>query len=110
MATLTPQQITHAGLAWSYASAESGGDKFRPGQNMLLIIHNDGAGGNRTVTVDSPRACSQGGSHDDVLVVADDTVEIAGPYPADRWAAASDGLVAVTYDNHANVEIAAVYF
>jgi hypothetical protein len=107
MATLTAQAISLAGLAATYASAASGGDKVSPGDRVFLHVKN-GAASPITVTLaanPTPRG----------LAVTAPTVSVPasgdrfiGPLTADAFAAASDGLVAVTYSSTTTVTVAAL--
>lgn len=107
MATLATQQVTLTGLNVTMSSAAGGGDKLRPHPNAFLIVRNAGAG-SINVTVDRVRLSNTG--EDDNLVVAvgvNETKHI-GPLPAEWFAAASDGLVAVTYSGVSSVTVASV--
>ncbi len=110
MATISRQQITLTGMTPSYTAANSGGDKCQPGLTTMLLIHNDGAGSDRTVTIDSVRASDQGEDNDLEITVANDATEWVGPLDPTRFAADADGLVAWTYDDHTDVEVAALFF
>lgn len=107
MATLTPQAVTVGGLAATYASAASGGDKVPPSDRVFLHVKN-GSASPITVTLaanPTPRG----------LAVTAPTVSVPasgdrfiGPLTTDSFAAASDGLVAVTYSSNTTVTVAAL--
>ncbi len=96
MATLVTQPITQAGTIPAYVAAAAGGDKVSPGPTTWLHVKN-GGGAPITVTVDSVTPCSQGSDHNLAVVVNNGAEKMIGPLPADRFASAVDGLVAVTY-------------
>lgn len=96
MATLAVVQVAQSGTVLSFAAAGSGGDKFAPGDTTWLEVLNVG-GADRTITIDSPATCSQGSTHDVVVVCTAGEGRFIGPFPAQRFAGA-DGLVSVTYD------------
>lgn len=104
MATLTVTPVSLTGTTLSIATAGASGDKFAPGDTVFFHVVNI-TGSSRTVTIDSPTNCNQGGSHDVVVVVDNgDAVDI-GPFPAQRFAG-TDGLVSVTYSG-TNLAVAA---
>lgn len=107
MATLTTQQIGLAGIAVTAVAATSGGDVLSPGPNTFLKVKNGGGSG-ITVTIASPVACSQGGTHPLAVTVAAGAIEDIGPLPAARFADPSDGLVHVTYSGVTTVTVSAV--
>jgi hypothetical protein len=107
MATLTAQALVIGGLNATYGSATSGGDKVMPGDRVFLHVKN-GAGSTVTVTI-AANPTSRG------LTVTPPAVSVPasgdrfiGPLPADTYAAASDGLVAITYSSATSVTVAAL--
>lgn len=108
MATLVTQPVTPAGTAPTYAAASAGGDKINPGPTTFLHVKN-ASGASITVTVDSVAPCNQGGDHNLVVAVPATTGDrMIGPLPADRFASATDGLVAVTYSGVTSLTVAAI--
>lgn len=106
MAILTTQIISNAGTAPSYAACAGGGDKVTPGPTTYIHVKN-GSGGALTVTVDSVAPCSQGSDHNLVVSVPAAGERLIGPLPPDRYAAVTDGLVAVTYSGVTSLTIGA---
>jgi hypothetical protein len=97
VATLGTTQITPVtGVVQTLAAAAAGGDKFQPGDHTFLVVAN-GSGGSITVTIDSQVVSNFGVDTDGGGPVAGGATRLFGPFPSGRWAAASDGLVAVTY-------------
>lgn len=107
MATLNPQAITIGGVNATYAAASSGGDKVGPGDRVFLHVKN-GAGSALTVTIAANPTASG-------LTVTSPTVSVPasgdrfiGPLSKADFAAASDGLVAITYSSNTSVTVAAL--
>jgi hypothetical protein len=105
MAVLSTQPISRAGLAATYAAASAGGDKFTPGDHVVLHVKN-GSAGSVTVTVVTPGLV-------DGLAIADVSKAIAagaeafiGPLPADLFRDSDDGYGDVTYSASASVTVA----
>lgn len=107
MATLTVQDVTRLGLAPTYAACTSGGDAFAPSSETWLHVKNT-SGGALTVTV----AAAKVPLTDTTITVAAVSIpattgdKIIGPFPYDFFAAASDGLAAITYSGVTNLTIA----
>ena len=111
MAVLAVQQITRAGLDPALAAAAAGGDAFPNTGRVFLRVANANVGAARTVTIASQLpagAIPQGAAKADV--------DVAVPASDERWigpfdpAAFNDanGRVVVTYDDEADVSVAAL--
>lgn len=111
MATLSTQTVVPAGITPTYAAASAGGDKVVPADHVFLVVKNGGAS-SVTVTVDDPNSQSPSGAaafNPDLSVsVGAATEKWIGPLTAARFAAAADGLAAVTYSGVTSVTVAAV--
>jgi hypothetical protein len=103
MATLATQNAALAG-AIAYTAANAGGDKFEASSDIAFRIKTTGTVS--TVTFASPGVCSQGGTHPLVVTMAATEERLVGPFPAQRFAAPSDGLVAVTYSSVVGLTVA----
>lgn len=106
MATLTVQQVVNTGATPSTASAAGGGDKCAPGDNTWIEVTN-GGGSSINVTVNSQTPSNYGTDEDLVVAVGAGVTKRIGPLPANRFAAADDGLVAITYSGVTSVTVAA---
>lgn len=107
MATLNAQAVSIGGLNATYGNASAGGDKVVPGDRVFLHVKN-GAASPITVTL-AANPTARG------LTVTNPTVSVPasgdrfiGPLAADAFAAASDGLVAITYSSATTVTVAAI--
>lgn len=107
MATLIPAAVSIGGLNATYASAAAGGDKVPPGDRVFVHVKN-GAGSPITVTLAANPTPSG-------LTVTSPTVSVPasgdrfiGPLSKNDYAAASDGLVAITYSSNTSVTVAAL--
>jgi hypothetical protein len=107
MATLTAQAVNIGGLNATYASAGASGDKVGPGDRVFLHVKN-GAASPITVTLAANPTPSG-------LTVTNPTVSVPasgdrfiGPLTKVDFAAASDGLVAITYSSNTSVTVAAL--
>lgn len=104
MATLTVANVTRAGVAYSLTAAAGGGDKFLPSKDTFFAVAN-GGGSPITVTFVSTNTsyglavADAGGS------VTNGTTSIFGPFPAEVFANASDGLCDVTYSTATSVTV-----
>ena len=109
MATLTIQNVTRLGLEPTYAACTSGGDKFTPSSETFLHVKNT-SGGALTVTVTGQKVPLPNTTLTVAAVSIDATTgdTMMGPYPAAEFAAAADGLAAITYSGVTNLVIAAV--
>lgn len=105
MAILTSQHVTLAGLTTSFAAASGGGDKFAPGNNVMLHVKN-GGGSPVTVTVDSKTPSNWGSDANVVVSVPASGEKEIGPFGPGRFAG-SDGLADVTYSGTTSVTVAA---
>lgn len=104
MALLSPLRATRSGTLVSTASAAGGGDTFRPGDSVKLVVAN-GGGSSITVTVDRTRLSNTGRDDNEGGAVAAGATRIFGPFPAADFANASDGLVHVTYSAVTSVTV-----
>lgn len=103
MAALTVAKSALAGVDPNPQAANAGGDTVVNNGETVLIIAN-GSGAPITVTVDSPEVCSQGGTHDqDIVVPATDSV-VAGPFPQKRFS----GTLTLTYSGVTTLTVAPV--
>src|SRR6266511_4228911 len=93
MATLTTAAITPAGTDPAFVAATGAGDKVVPGDTTYLHVKN-ASGVSVTVTVTAVGLCSQGSTHNSVVVVPTVSDRIIGPISS-RFAAASDGLAEI---------------
>lgn len=107
MATLNAQAINIGGLNATYASAGASGDKVAPGDRVFLHVKN-GAASPITVTLAANPTPSG-------LTVTNPTVSVPasgdrfiGPLNKTDYAAAADGLVAITYSSNTSVTVAAL--
>ncbi len=105
MAVLTVQSIGTAGLNPTYANASAGGDEF-PNDGDIFLHIKVGATAT-TITVASPTACDQGGTHPLTIGPLTSQERMVGPFPPKRFNA-TDGNVDVTYSQVVGVTVAAV--
>lgn len=108
MALLSAQTPGLAGVAFTPAAADVGGDSFvNTGVEFLYVNNADAAPIN--VTIDSPGTCSfnvaANAAHDIVVAVPAGEERIIGPFPTGRF---NDGnnQAQVTYSAVANVTVA----
>jgi len=107
MATLTLQQIVQAGLEPTYQAADSGGELIPNSDGRsLLHIKNSGAA-TRTVTFTSTKVVNGLALADQAVSVPAGEDRIVGPFPQDVFNNGSS-QVAVSYDNEADLTIAAL--
>mgnify|MGYP001562877003 CR=1 FL=1 len=108
MATLTVQKVTRLGITPSFAACTGGGDKFLPSANTYIELKNT-SGGALTVTVAPAKVPIPDTTITFAAVSIPATTgdKIIGPFPADVFAAAADGLAAVTYSGVTSLTIAA---
>lgn len=83
------------GLTPAYAACAAGGDEFVNTGHEFIHIKN-GAGAPQTVTIASPTACDQGGTHPVVVSVTNAQERIIGPFPPGRFNDANN-KVQLTY-------------
>lgn len=111
MATIAPQTAIHDGVVPAEAAASGGGDKFLPGERIFLIVKNTDASPH-DVIIDDPTSIAPGDATtfnpDSTVTVANATQKVFGPFPADRWANPTDGLVAVTYSSATGMKISVI--
>lgn len=108
MATLAVQSLKRTGLNPSYAAASAGGDKFAPSRETFLHVKN-GGGGSITATITTPREAFPDVAVADVAVAVPAGGErMIGPFPAEHFAAASDGLADISWSGVTSVTVAAV--
>lgn len=108
MATLSVQEVGRAGAVITHGSAAGGGDSFAPSKETFLSVIN-GGGGSITVTVATPRQAFPDVETADVAVaVAAGVTKLLGPFPAEHFAQADDGLADITYSGVTSVTIAAI--
>jgi len=98
---LDPDQAADIEAAFDAASV--GGDTFSNDGRTYLYIANDGLS-SITVTIDSPRACSYGFSHDVSFSVPASSRRQAGPFNPSRFGP----VVQVAYSDVTYVTVAAV--
>ncbi len=99
MALLSPMIPSDAGTTVTNltgVAASAGGDTFAPGDHVVLIVTN-ASGGAITVTFDSVAPSNYGTDENTGGSVPSLGAKIFGPFPANRFANATTGLVSVTY-------------
>lgn len=96
MALLTTYAPSDAGTTYTSASADAGGDTFVPGDRTVVLVTNL-SGGALTVTFDSVTPSNYGTDENTGASVGASTSKMFGPFPANRFANATTGLVNVTY-------------
>jgi len=107
MATLTAQPATAiGGRTITFTAASAGGDKVKPGSNVLLLVRNDSAS-SITVTLDATGLVFNGQNVPDTTVAVAAGAEAIIPVTAD-YRNASDGLAAITYSAVTTVTVAAL--
>lgn len=106
MATVAPQRPNLTGLAATYAAASAGGDKFDPGERVVLHVKNASAA-SVTVTVVTPNTILGLAVADAQVAVPAGAERFIGPFPREHFAG-SDGLVSVTWSAAASVTFAVV--
>lgn len=109
MATLTTQNMTRTGLEATYAACTSGGDKFTPSATTFLHVKN-ASGGALTVTVAVAKVPLADATSSVAAVSIDATTgdTMIGPFPYEFFAAAADGLAAITYSGVTSLTIAVI--
>jgi hypothetical protein len=106
MATLTVTSVVRTGVAETLTAAAGGGDKFLPSKDTFFVVNN-GGGGAITVTFASTNT-SYGLAVADAVsspTVGAGERRIFGPFPAEVFANASDGLCDVTYSGVTSVTV-----
>ena len=107
MALLTPQQISIAGIAPTYAAAAGGGDTIAPDDRTFLHVKN-GSGASITVTVVTPGTVGGLAIADLSVAVAAGADRMVGPLTAALFADPTTGLVPVTYSGVTSLTVAAL--
>lgn len=110
MAVLTvvdfPAEPAAFDIAAELEAAAAGGDTFENNGRTGLYVRNS-SGSPKTLTIDAPRACNHGFTHDAVIVVADGFEGfVATELPANRFNSGS-GIVSLTY-SAAGLDVAAI--
>jgi len=102
---ITVVQASRTGATVAYVAADSAnGMKFsNTGVELLRVKNADAA--DKTVTIDSPGECSQGGTHDLTIVVEAGTEETIGPFPTARFNQ-SDNTVSVDFSAATSTTVA----
>jgi len=103
LAVLRLDPDSPADVEAAFAPASAGGDTFANDGRTYIYVANDGASP-ITVTIDSPRACSYGFSHDVSFSAPAGERRQAGPFNPSRFGA----VVSVAYSGVTDVTIAAV--
>jgi hypothetical protein len=106
MAVLTVQDVVLGGTEVTFAAAAAGGDSF-PNDGRTWFRVKNGGGADRTVTVNSQRACDQGFDHDQAVVVTAGEERDIGPFPTERFNDTSARVVA-TYSSESGLTVAAL--
>lgn len=106
MATLSTQHASLTGTAITMATAAGGGDKFHPGEGVMLLVTN-GDSSSHTVTIDSKQLSNFGTDENVAVAVAAGATRLIGPLPASRFAG-SDGLGDISYSAATSMTIAAL--
>lgn len=104
MALIAPTLASATGTLISPTAAAGGGDTFAPGDSVKFVVIN-GGGSSITATFDSVAQSNFGTDEDTGGAVAAGATRIFGPFPANRFANASTGLVAVTYSGVTSVTV-----
>ncbi len=106
MAEILVQEVLLTGLEETTQAAAAGGDYFvNDGKTVLHVIN--GSAGDITVTVDSPKECNQGFTHDAAVVVTAGEERFIGPFDRKRFNDAN-GRVQVTYSGVTSLTVAAL--
>ena len=108
MAAITVQNVTvTTSLTPSFAAASATGDYFQNNGKILLYFKNASVAEARTVTISAQAECNQGHEHDITVTVSTSSEEIVGFFRMNRFND-KDGRVQITYDNHADLTVAAI--
>lgn len=102
MATITPADVTTAGVVPTYASATSGGDQFS--NDGKTMIHVKASGAPVTVTISSQVPCNQGVTHNTAVVIASTSEQMIGPFDTNRYSSGT-GFTQLTYSQVTGVTI-----
>jgi hypothetical protein len=107
MATLSHQQIGHAGTAITYSAAAGGGDNAFPDERSFLHVKN-GGGGSINVTVTVPGTSFLQLNGDIVVAVPNGSERLIGPLVPELAAAETFGVVLFAYSGVTSVTVAVV--
>ena len=103
---ITVQAASLPGLKPTYAAANVDGNFFANSGKEFLHVKNAHTSP-QTVTIDSPAACNQGGTHDVAVAIPAGEERMIGPFPKDRFNDGG-GYVQITYSGVTALTIAAV--
>lgn len=106
MATLTVNTVSVAGLRDDNAlvAAAGGGDKFLPSKDTFVRVNNAG-GGSITVTFATSALHNGIAVADTGGSVTNAQSRLFGPFPAEDYANAADGLCDITYSGVTSVTV-----
>lgn len=114
MATLTVQNVSLDGLAFTTASAGASGDVFNnPNDERTFFYVSNGSGGSINVTFTAQGTSVNASGYgtvdisDTVVAIANGAAEMVGPFPSSRFNNSS-GNVAVSYSDNTSVTVAAI--
>ena len=111
MAKLTIQQATPAGVALDMTTAASaGGDNFDYSPRAILVVVNDNASVDRTVTIANQMQDNFGGAaslHNASITVPANGGMVMVNLGHIRWKD-DDDLVQITYDSEADLSVAVI--
>lgn len=114
MATLTVQNISLSGLAFTTASAAAAGDVFKnlnDERTFLYVSNGSGSSIDVTITAQGTTVSKEGFGDvtvsNTVVSVAAGAAEMIGPFPSARFNNSS-GNVAVGYSSNTSVTVAAI--
>lgn len=106
MAELAVQSMSTSGLEVAFAAADVAGDTFKNDGKIFIRVKNDDVS-DKTVTIDSPIQCNQGGTHNiDVIVTAGEQRDV-GPFLRNRFNN-DTGRVSITYSAVTSLTVAAI--
>lgn len=109
MAVLSVLQPDQDGEDLAPVAAAAGGDLVPNDGKVVLYVKNVNVA-TRTVTVDSPNACSFGvinAVHDAVMTLDQDEEKMMGPFPVRQFNIGTTGQFAVGYSSEVDVTIRA---
>lgn len=107
MATRATEVVDIDGLNATYHAASGGGDQFTPGERTFLHVKNDNAA-SCTVTVTTPGTVVGQAIADVAVAVPAGQERFIGPFSAEHFGAADDGLADVSWSVSASVTFAVV--
>ena len=106
MAQIALTEATLDGFFTATQSAESSGDYFNNNGNTLLFIYNQ-SGASITVTIDSPKKCSQGHYHDKSIVIGAGGSAYIGVFPVYQFNDVN-GRVNISYTSATSVYVGGI--